>query len=267
VAFRVHTLRETEELALELGYDGLELMLPPRHLPPEDAKRDENYGVLSTVRVVHAPGDWFDERRYISSLREGVRVAEVTGAAIVNAHPAARYFGGERNVARGVAQILQLEKETGLTIAYEGLVNKKGLKPERQQWFAKQQAHDSVAAWVDEVREHDLSATLDTCHVGTWGEEPAAYLEQLGDRLRHVHFSDYSRLDRIEHLVPGEGDVDLTGFLQALRKTHPDITLTIEISPEHTAEGVRQAARQSLEYIAGYSFLSPVASVATFYHD
>jgi sugar phosphate isomerase/epimerase len=250
-AFRICTLKETQALAAELGYDGLELMLPPRNVPAQDSDRDTDYEVLKKVPVVHAPNDLFDEARFVSALREGIDVARLIGAPAVNMHPPSLSFGGRDNVRRGIEIIQQTQRESGLRVLYEVLVDPTGLSAERRASFKETQAYYSVEEWVTDIEEYDLAATLDTCHIGTWGKDPAYYLQRLGSRLQHVHFSDYSRTQTKEHLVPGEGDVDLAGFLRTLAQTHPDITVTVEINPEDSVEGAREAARRSRDYIRG----------------
>ncbi|HLD26244.1 MAG TPA: sugar phosphate isomerase/epimerase [Candidatus Andersenbacteria bacterium] len=250
LAFKCLSLHETEALALDIGYDGLELMMPPRGMTSGETDRDTDFASVSRAPLVHAGGDLFDVPRYTQSLSEAVAAARQAGATMINVHPPAAQFGGRAHVVWGIEYLQQQQQAHGIDFLYEVLVDPGGVAVERQAWFAARQAYFTLDDWVRDVETYDLRATLDTCHVGTWGVEVAQYVERLGDRLAHVHFSDYNRTTRREHLVPGEGDVDLTGFLRALAARRPEITLTVELNPVETPAAVREAAECSREYIA-----------------
>lgn len=249
MTYRTHTLKETEDLALSLGYDGVEIMMPPRHHGPDEPARDTAYETLSRAEVIHAPGDMFDGPRFAASLEDGLALAQKIGVNILNTHPAALALGGRENVVQAIELIQKRRQETGITIAYEILVDPNGLGSERQDRFRGMQAHHSIEEWVEDVKRYDLAATLDTCHVGTWKKEPAKYVEQLGENLVHVHFSDYGSTTGTEHLIPGDGEVDLKSFLQELQAKRPSVTLTVEVIPGETKEENQENARRSIEFI------------------
>jgi sugar phosphate isomerase/epimerase len=249
VAYKTHTLQEIEEVALSLGYAGLEIMPPPAHLPPDQQQRDTDYASVRHAPVVHGRGDIYTTDAFKAALDETVIIAKTVGAITINMHPASRAFGGRQNVLDGIAYMKEVEAKTEITIAYELLVDPNGVHPDRKQWFAQQQAYDSIEDWITDVKEYDLAATLDTCHIGTWGRDPEPYIEQVGKNLKHVHFSDFNTTRKEEHLMPGEGNVHLVPFLRTLNNLHPDITLTMEISPKNTKEEVEADAKRSIEYI------------------
>lgn len=249
VAYKTHTLKEAEEFARVLGYAGVEIMPPPSHLPPEQRNRDTNYASLSHAHVVHGRGDIYTKENFRAALDDTIAIAQTANASVINMHPASRAHGGRQNVLDGIAYIKEMEEKTGITIAYELLVDPNGVHPGRKKWFQEQQAYDSIEGWIADVKEYDLAATLDTCHIGTWGKDPEAYIEKVGKNLRHIHFSDFNTTTKEEHLMPGEGNVSLIPFLHALNRLHPDISVTLEINPKNTKEEVEVDATQALEYV------------------
>lgn len=249
IGYRTHTLKELEELALAEGYDGLEFNMPPRHLPPEQTERDTSFEGVSSIRTIHAPGDLYDGPRFSSALRDAIALAEKVGATLVNIHPAALSQGGRKNVERGIELIKQLSTETTVTLSYEMLVDPYGLEKDRQAYFLEQQAYTSLEDYIADVKAHNLAATLDTAHLGTWHVPPHTVIPRLGKQLRHVHLSDYSSQLQREHLLLGEGELDLKKFLRTLQAAAPDIAVTVELHSPETREAVVSAIRDSMVYL------------------
>lgn len=247
--YKTQTLKEIEELALQLGYDGVELMPPPMHVPPGESQRDTNYASLTHAPVMHAIGDIYDQPRFRAALDASLTIAQQNNIHVINIHPASATFGGRQNVLEGIQYIKEVEKKTGLTVAYEMLVDPHGVHPERQAWFQEQQAYTSLEDWIQDVIEFDLHATIDTCHAGTWHKPPAELIKPLGQHLTHIHFSDFDQAEKIEHVIPGTGQVELKEFLHVLAKERPAVTLTVEINPGQTKEEVKTDAKQSLHFI------------------
>lgn len=250
IGYRTHTLREIEELARNEGFDGLELNLPPRHLPADESKRDTDYTSVTTIKAIHAPGDVYDYTRFTSALQDTLKLAEQLNAPLINIHPATLSEGGRENVVQGIKAIKEAEETTTITIAYEILVNPYGLEEDRQQYFLQQQAYDSPQDYVADVKKYDLTATLDAAHLGAWGIPSHEFIAALGENLKHVHLSDYSKQQKREHLLLGEGDLDLITFLKELeQRVQETIHVTVELHPLATREEVVQAIRKSAQYI------------------
>lgn len=249
IGYLTHSLPDVEKMAFDLGYDGVEIVMPPRHMGVSETRRDTSYNTLSHAVSVHAPGDIYDQPRFRSALDDACDIAQMIGATIVVAHPASLRYGGRKNVTDAIMHMKHKQQETNLTIVYEILVDPSGLQPERQEQFREQQAYENPEQWIADVKDYDLAACLDTAHIGTWRVEPVSFIEKLGSNLAHAHFSDYDTIHKIEHLVPGTGNVALVPFLQALANSHPEITLTLELHPPTTVQAVESVARQSIGFI------------------
>lgn len=248
IACRTHSLQDTERFARDLGYDGLELMLPPRHRQRANESQDD-LAMLSSVRAVHASNDYFDEERFRASLHDAVKVARTVGAPAVTIHPPSAYFGGRTNIERGITLIKETQRSSSITIGYEILARAVGTDEAWREHIARQRAYPGPAPWLTDVLEYDLAATLDTCHVATWNEDPTSYIDALGSHLVHVHCSDYDARSSREHLVPGTGNINLSTFLPTLAARTPAMTLTVEVNPCQTPAESVQAARESIQFI------------------
>jgi sugar phosphate isomerase/epimerase len=145
------------------------------------------------------------------------RIARALGAELVVLHlwelpDGDRYL--DRNLDR-LPTLLDIAEEHGLTLAVETIPC-------------------TVGAPLDNVRracERDerCRVTLDTEFLAAHGQLDSAH--ELGERIAHVHVKDFdpavwgTRPRR--YLLPGEGVVDLDGFLERLDH---DGTLTLELS-------------------------------------
>jgi sugar phosphate isomerase/epimerase len=95
---------------------------------------------------------------------------------------------------------------------------------------------DTLEYFLMYADDHGLSVTLDTCHAAAHGDDLIAVLDQIGPRLRNIHFSDCARRPHRAkprtHLFPGTGDtVDLAAFVQALGQRGYTGLITCEVSP------------------------------------
>lgn len=70
--------------------------------------------------------------------------------------------------------------------------------------------------------------TLDTTHLGTWGLDPLRVYQELKDRVRHVHLSNY---DGREHRLPQHGHLQLGEFLRQLARDGFGGTICVETDP------------------------------------
>ena len=71
-----------------------------------------------------------------------------------------------------------------------------------------------------------------------------------GDRLRHVHLTDGSGSAKDEHLVPGRGAMDASGFLRHLAREGFDGHIVLEINTRKASTREEREAdlRESLEF-------------------
>ena len=211
------------EVAAELGYDGVELMVwtdPDSQRLASVARASERTGM--PVLAVHAPCLAITQRVWTPDpterLRRSAVLAASLGAPTVVLHPPFRW---QRRYALGLArQADELERAHGVRIAMENMFP---LRRGRLRWSSYTPGHDPTrpgARWY----------TLDLSHTATAGDDALALLDRMGDRLVHLHLADGTGLERDEHLVPGRGTQPAAEVCRRLGASGFDGTVVVEIS-------------------------------------
>jgi sugar phosphate isomerase/epimerase len=89
----------------------------------------------------------------------------------------------------------------------------------------------ATQSMIDFIHEHNLFMTFDCTHMGSGKANfiNDFFLFYETGRIRNIHFSDYGH--GREHLLPGHGILPLTRFLNHLRNTDYQSTVTLELDP------------------------------------
>ncbi len=105
----------------------------------------------------------------------------------------------------------------------------------------------SKAGYFSNVKDliPTLKACLDIKQARIAGDDYSLYLDEMGDRLKTVHVSDYDENGRI--LLPGRGLFDFKKLIDKLHAVNFDGALLIEVYKE-SFESLDEVA-SSLEYI------------------
>lgn len=216
-------LESAFELAADLGYDGLELMVwtdPVSQQPERVRELSHKYGV--PVLSVHAPCLLLTARVWGTEpgpkLQRAVRAARELGADTVVVHPPLAW---QRRYAREFASgVRALEAESGVAIAVENMfpvyVGGRAISSFRPGWDVTEQPHRHL--------------TLDTSHTSVSRSDALALAVAMGERLQHVHIADGSGKGSDEHLVPGRGDQRCDVVLEYLAATGFAGAIVVEVS-------------------------------------
>lgn len=188
------------ELAAELGYDGVEVMVWADPL-------SQNLGSLQRlvrrtgvpVLAVHAPCLLITQRVWspdpVVRLRRAVDAATELGARTVVVHPPFRW---QRRYSAGFAELVrELEDASGVAVAVENMFPVRPIGRRR-----------TVSAFWPSVDPTDVgyrNYTLDLSHTSAAQMDALALADRMGEALTHVHLADGSGLPKDEHLVPGRG--------------------------------------------------------------
>jgi len=106
-----------------------------------------------------------------------------------------------------------------------------------------------IVKMVNEINSPNLRGMIDTLCLAHCSEDIHTALKNIGsDSVHHIHFSDCLTSHPKNHLIPGEGDMDLEEILQTLDKINYQGYITIEIKTpyEYNPE---EAMRKSAEWL------------------
>jgi len=164
----------------------------------------------------------------------------------VNFHPPS-WLGLELGYWRWFNKIRDFQKEIGgdrVTVTLENMP-----------WTGKYRINGYLLSetrkMIDFLADRNLFMTFDCTHMGSGRANfiNDFYLCYNSGRIRNIHFSDYGH--GRQHLLPGHGILPLTRFLNHLRTTEYNDTVTLELSPHEFPKG-EQIILQSLKEILSY---------------
>ncbi|HXV93740.1 MAG TPA: sugar phosphate isomerase/epimerase [Pseudonocardia sp.] len=211
------------ELAAELGYDGVELMVwsdPVSQDVKAVQRLADRFGV--PVLAVHAPCLAVTQRVWdpdpIVRLRRSVEAAAFLGAPTVVMHPPFRWQ--RRYASRFAEEVARAEETSGVTLAIENMfpVARAGVRAV------------PYSPGFDPTEVGYAHYTLDLSHTAASGSDALAMLERMGDSLTHLHLADGSGARRDEHLVPGRGTQPCAEVLERLATSEFGGAVVLEVS-------------------------------------
>jgi sugar phosphate isomerase/epimerase len=217
------------ELAAELGYDGVEVMVWA-----DRASQDIGMlrGYAATYRMpvmaVHAPCLLISQRVWSADpatrLRRAVRAAVDLEAPTVVVHPPFRW---QRRYADAFADLVaELEDDSGVAVAVENMFPAQ---------LGRGRAVSAFATSIDPTDVGHRNYTLDLSHTSAAGMDALELADRMGDGLTHVHLADGSGAPRDEHLVPGRGRQPCAWLCQRLRASDFAGQVVLEVNTMRAA--------------------------------
>jgi sugar phosphate isomerase/epimerase len=241
-------LRRVFEIAAEIGFDGLELIINQDFQKVNTKRVVSELGEILPILSIHSPfmplDGWGGP---IDSLKRCVELAAECGVPLVNFHPPS-WMGFELGFWRWLYGIRDFQQEIG----EEGV----SVTLENMPWLGRLKINhyilSNTGAMLEFIMERNLHLTFDCTHMGSGKTSFINDFYQFYNtgRIRNIHFSDYGHGK--EHLLPGHGILPLTRFLNHLRNTDYDHTLTLELSPHefpHDEQIIIQSLREILVYL------------------
>ena len=238
------------EIAAELGYDGIEVMVladPTSQDRKTLSKLSARYGM--PIRSIHAPTLLLSRRVMGSSpggkLDQTVTLAEDLGAPTVVVHPPFRW---QYRYARGFAEhVRELNATRDVTIAVENMYPWRGRKREMKAY---------LPGW--DPTEHDYeNVTLDLSHAAVARQNSLDLLDVFGGRLAHLHLADGSPSMMDEHLVPGRGDQPCAEVLTELSRRQFLGDVVVEISTRRARSAAERVADLAASLTFARTYLDP----------
>ncbi len=254
----------TFELFAEAGYDGVEIMCDDRYTTRDHrylTRLSADYGL--PVVAMHTPFGyrligWGHGDTDQGKVRHMVELADKVGAKRVVVHLPARYsraslsigafrtrfpWFGRDDFRKWMANggLTGMQSETSVQIALENM-------PTSRIWGRETNGHwwNTVETWSG-VHDH---LTLDTTHWATFGINPVEPLRMAGERVKHIHLSNYE--NGREHRLPQTGELDLGAFLRELVAMDYQGSVSVEVSPDalafDTPKAIRRKLRETLDF-------------------
>lgn len=235
------------ELAAELGFDGIEIMVWGDRTTQDDVALSRLSDQFSMpIRSVHAPTLLVSQKvwgvRPGPKLERTVDMAQTLGADTVVVHPP---FAWQRKYSQQfVEQVSALTEDSGLTIAVENMYPWRGGKREFMaylpDWDPTEHSYDAV--------------TLDVSHAASSRQSSLQLMRTFGSRLRHVHLTDGTSSGKDEHLVPGRGTQPVRELLCELVETgwSGDVAIEIGTRKARSAKERVDDVTQSLKFARTY---------------
>ncbi|MQA08319.1 MAG: TIM barrel protein [Pseudonocardiaceae bacterium] len=218
------------ELAAELGYDGVEVMVWADPISQDvEALRRCVRRTGTPVLAVHAPCLLITQRVWspdpVVRLRRAVGLAEELGARTVVVHPPFRW---QRRYSGGFAELVrELEDSSGVAVAVENMFPVRPIGRRRK-----------VSAFWPSVDPTDVgyrNYTLDLSHTAVAQMDALAMAERMGDGLTHVHLADGSGVPKDEHLVPGRGNQPCGRLCESLARNSFGGQIVLELNTQRAA--------------------------------
>ncbi|MGI8696272.1 MAG: sugar phosphate isomerase/epimerase family protein [Mycobacteriales bacterium] len=223
------------QLAAELGYDGVEVMVWTDPVSQDvDALQRLSEASEVPVIAVHAPCLVITQRIWgddpAAKLDRSAEAARRLGADTVVVHPPFRW---QVAYARGFArQLVRLHEQTGVRFAVENM-------------FPLRVRGREVSAYTPDwtpVGAGHRFFTLDLSHAATSHTDALALYDAMGERLIHVHIGDGSGANRDEHLVPGRGSQPCGEVLERLARKRFSDGIIVEVNTRRaTGRAQREA--------------------------
>lgn len=234
------------EMAAELGYDGVEVMVwadPVSQDVPALRRISQRTGV--PVLAVHSPSLLITQRVWspdpVVRLRRSVRAAQDLGAGTVVLHPPFRW---QRRYGDAFAELVaELEAESAVAIAVENMFKARPPVSGRG---------SRVSVFRPSIDPTDVgyaNYTLDLSHTAAAEMDALALADRMGTGLRHVHLGDGSGSPKDEHLVPGRGVAPCAALLDRLATGGFDGQVVLEVNTRRVgsrAERIRDLAEALL---------------------
>lgn len=255
-----------------LGYEGLELLADvphawPPNLLPRDVEtiketldhhklRISNINAfmmraISDPRQPYWHPSWIEPDPFYRALRRehtkrALKLAAELGAPGIQTEPGGPVPAGmtRRHALRIFYDELMPCVELAETLGVNLLIEPEpGLLIERFDQFLE------FVAWIDSPA---VGLNFDIGHAFCVGEEPQDWIPRMATWTRHYHIEDISPTRVHHHLVPGEGAIDFSAVVSAIKATGYDGWITVELYPYiEDPDAAGQRAKEVLAPLLG----------------
>jgi sugar phosphate isomerase/epimerase len=269
-AFKKFSLADTINILSEIGYRGVEILCDIPHAYPKtqsDSDISEIKQLLSKLRIsisnlnaftLFAIGDthhpsWIEKDPGYRKLRiehtlDCIKLAHKLGVSNISTEPGGPVMNHgltEDELLKifvdGIHQILETAEEENVTVLVEP---EPGLLIENSEQFVK---------FIKNFDSESIGLNLDIGHFFCVGEDPSQVIYKLSEYVRHVHLEDICADRTHNHLILGEGAINIDSALRSLKDIGYDGFVTVELYPYQ--ECPAYAAREAMKFIKSLDYL------------
>ena len=230
------------EMAAELGYDGVEVMVwaDPISQSAGALRALADHHGLDIVSI-HAPTLLLTQRVLSADpwgkIDGSIELAQQVGAPTVVLHPPFRW---QQAYARGFADgVAEREHGSGITLAVENMFP----------WAARGRQVQAYLPHWDPVPQPYDHVTIDLSHTATARSDAMQMVLDLGDRLSHIHLADGMLTTlKDDHLVPGRGTQPCAEVLQHMTTSGFSGAVVLEVGTRRRPQEREADLRESLDF-------------------
>lgn len=236
----------TFELASDLGFDGVEVMVWADAASQDISalgRLSDRYGV--PVLAVHAPCLLITQRVWSAEpeerLRRAVVAASDLGASTVVVHPPFRW---QRRYAERFAELVaELEEASGINVAVENMFPVRPPNTVSRFRGGKSTGLSAFTPSPDPTEVGFRNYTLDLSHAAAAHQDALELMERMKGGLAHVHLADGTGAPRDEHLIPGRGTQPCAEVCEALVSDGYAGSVVLEINTRKARNQKERAAQ------------------------
>lgn len=103
--------------------------------------------------------------------------------------------------------------------------------------------------FVERIDSPAMGLNFDIGHAFCVGEDPQDWVARMAPHTRHYHLEDIADTRVHKHLIPGQGAIDFSATLAAIRDSGYDGWLTVELYPY--IDDPDYAAREARQFLLG----------------
>lgn len=265
-AFRKFSFSQAASAISNAGYQGIEIMCDTPHAFPDELSGTDigkiketvnrnqleisnlNAFMMCAVKDFHHPS-WIEPDEDFRKIRvqytkDCIDLAVQLGAKTISTEPGGPIKdiadGTQRQAAlhmfaKGLNEVLSYAKEKGIQVLVEPEPDLLIQTSDEFLWFARMIDHPN------------LGLNFDIGHFFCVGEDPVQTIIKLQNHTCHYHLEDIPHDRTHQHIMPGQGGIDIATILKAIEQTGYKDFITVELYPY--LEDPEKAAMEARNYI------------------
>jgi sugar phosphate isomerase/epimerase len=269
-AFKRFSLKDTINALAEIGYEGVEILCDIPHAYPKTLTNSDindikqlisklgisisnlNAFTLFAIGDTHHPS-WIETDPELRKTRIGhtldcIKLARKLGVSNISTEPGGPIINQRLNenellkiFEAGIHEILDTAENENVTVLVEP---EPRLLIENSQQFIR---------FIKNFDSKYIGLNFDVGHFFCVGEDPSQVIYRLSDYVCHVHLEDIAADRTHEHLMLGEGAINIDSVLKSLKDIGYEGFITIELYPYQ--EYPTYAAKKAMEFIKSLDYL------------